>query len=259
MRTLNRELGEMGSETEWETDTIGGRLGWAIKGQPPVGKRRGIGLLISRLEERKAPGANYPSISGYLQDQVDPPLAFITAAAGALGVREAWLAFGEGAPTEQEEAARREHQDEDDASSAYSRILSTLPDLARLENLDPSVCQAFVMYVVRLEETIQALGGNLPDEELEDLAIAAWGSMTAPVSRWQRRTKQPIEPRAFADYAMAMLTALSLSLRLAAPGLRSAEDYETWDALSGGRRKVSDARAHTMESKGGNTDPGLDA
>lgn len=88
-----------------DRDTLGSRLRSAIDGLPPEGKSRGIGLLISKLDG--APGANYPSINSYLDDQVNPPLAFIEAAASALGVRKQWLAFG-GKEPRTEEALRQQ-------------------------------------------------------------------------------------------------------------------------------------------------------
>jgi len=214
----------MTTEMRWETDTLGGRLGWAIKRQPNEGKSRGVGLLKTKLEKRKAPGANYPSISSYLKDDVDPPLAFIQAAADALGIRKVWLAYGEGAPTEEEER-RRVGNEEDDPSSPYALILRAIPDLERLEDLSPTVCATFVEYVIRLEEKIVELGGNPEAVNLEALATAAWDSMLKPMGWWKKRTIQPTDPIGFADYAMAMLNALSLSLSLAVTdGSPSVED-----------------------------------
>jgi transcriptional regulator with XRE-family HTH domain len=191
-----------------------------------------VGLLIHKLEVGGVPGANYPSISGYMKNEVDPPLAFIKAASETLNVREAWLAFGEGAPTKEEEAARRVRQEKEDTSSPYARILAAIPDLERFEDFDPSVTLAFVEYVIRLMETLGDLGADVDDEPWEELAVAAWESMIAPIRRWKKHTKMPIEPRGFADYSKAMLNALSLSLRLAVPEGISSEDAEMWDSLS---------------------------
>jgi hypothetical protein len=91
--------------------TVGERLQWAIDQQPPEGKRRGVGLLISKLEAEGSPGANYPSITSYLKDQVTPPLDFVVGAARALGVNAAWLAFGDGYPTLEIEMANAPEKD----------------------------------------------------------------------------------------------------------------------------------------------------
>ena len=83
--------------------TIAERLDRAIKRMPPDGKQHGVALLKRRLKGVK--GATYPSIGSYLDGSTEPPVTFLRAAAPVLGVRAAWLAFGEGKPTEAQQAA----------------------------------------------------------------------------------------------------------------------------------------------------------
>lgn len=95
-----------------DLSTPGGRLGWAIKRRPPEGRRRGIRLFADDMRERAEEldglqGYTMPSIQSYLTDDVEPSVTFLREAAALCGVRAEWLAFGQGAPTEGEELARR--------------------------------------------------------------------------------------------------------------------------------------------------------
>jgi hypothetical protein len=90
--------------------TLGGRLRWAYQQQPARGRERGLRLFQRQMEEA-APGVQGTSLSaiqGYLKGNGEPSLRFIKHAARLLAVRAEWLAWGEGAPTEDEEASRRE-------------------------------------------------------------------------------------------------------------------------------------------------------
>ncbi len=56
---------------------------------------------LSEEAEGKVRGVGYSSVYGYVKGAVpDPPLSFLRLAAEALGVREAWLAFGDGERSE---------------------------------------------------------------------------------------------------------------------------------------------------------------
>lgn len=91
-------------------DTFAGRLRWAMDQQRPEGRRRGVRLFQRRISAKRykdVPGTSLSAIQTYLRG-AEPARPFIAAAADVLKVRAAWLAFGEGAPTQAEEAARRE-------------------------------------------------------------------------------------------------------------------------------------------------------
>lgn len=87
-------------------DTIRDRLAWARK-QRGWSKRK----LVRELEALPDPpkGSTMPSVLSYLreEDPTTPPVETITALAKLLGVREEWLAFKKGAPTEHVEALLR--------------------------------------------------------------------------------------------------------------------------------------------------------
>jgi hypothetical protein len=91
-------------------DTFADRLRWAYDRQRPEGRQRGLRLFQRKLSAKRykdVPGTSLSAIQSYLRG-VEPTRPFIEAAAEVLKVRAAWLAFGEGAPTQAEEAARRE-------------------------------------------------------------------------------------------------------------------------------------------------------
>lgn len=174
---------------QWET--LGGRLQWAIERQPPEGKSRGVGLLIRKLETAEAPAANYASIGSYLDDKVTPPLTFITAASEALGVREAWLAFNEGEPDEQEEVAAEVATDrladgEQAATEAWARVRQEMAD-SGLSLAEQVRAESFVLfrdddglvwraYVATLRRLVAASPLQRPMTETEILDLA--GSLT---------------------------------------------------------------------------------
>ena len=100
----------MGENVTEDWHTLAGRLRWAIRRQPSSGRRRGLRLFQRRIEKH-APdvqGTSLSAIQGYLRGEVEPSLSFVRQASVLLAVRESWLACGDGAPTEEEEAGRRE-------------------------------------------------------------------------------------------------------------------------------------------------------
>lgn len=65
--------------------------------------RREFGDKMAALDHEDG-GRTYAQINEYLQGRVEPPLEVVRAAARVLGVRPAWLAFGEGEATPEGEA-----------------------------------------------------------------------------------------------------------------------------------------------------------
>ena len=221
------------TRTTWKTNTLGGRLRSAIDRQPPEGKSRGVGLLIKKLQEREAPGANYPSINSYLENRVEPPLAFLRAVADALGVRFTWLAVGQGAETEEAEQARS--ADESRARSRldfYDRIKGAVPSL---DKLGINVPAAFLEYMLKNVEARDQAGFqfDLDGSEWEELALSVWEYLMAPFDGWSAVLGGvvPLDPRTFGTYAMAALHALTLAVELAVPPGLSSDDIKRWKPL----------------------------
>ena len=71
-------------------DTIGGRLKKATKR-----RRRSIRSFQRALHADGIRGSSYANVHAYFGGTTQPPVEFLTAAAAELGVRPAWLAFGE--------------------------------------------------------------------------------------------------------------------------------------------------------------------
>ncbi len=65
-----------------------------------------IRAFQGEMKRRDVPGASYPTIHRYLKDETSPTLDFLHSAAEVLDVRAAWLATGEGTPTERIDAKR---------------------------------------------------------------------------------------------------------------------------------------------------------
>src|SRR5680860_537658 len=78
---------------------ISQRLADALK----ASKVRSMRALWTTLGEAGTYEATYSTVHRYFTGEVEPPLDFLSAAAGVLNVRPAWLAFGEepvGAPVQ---------------------------------------------------------------------------------------------------------------------------------------------------------------
>jgi hypothetical protein len=93
--------------------TFAGRLQWAIDRQPRQGRgERGLRLFQRRLARSaegnpNVQGTSLSTIQTYLRGNAEPSPAWVELAALLLAVRAPWLAWGAGAPTEEEEAGRR--------------------------------------------------------------------------------------------------------------------------------------------------------
>ncbi|HUF75740.1 MAG TPA: helix-turn-helix transcriptional regulator, partial [Longimicrobiales bacterium] len=84
------------------------------------------------LKLQGVPGANYPSISGYLKNETTPPLEFLIKAADALGVRFEWLAKGGDEPRTLREFEARWMPAQSSPDKYHSRVRAAIPELGRL-------------------------------------------------------------------------------------------------------------------------------
>lgn len=84
--------------TDSTRGTFGSRLRYAINQSEY--SIRGFQEEISGAVDG---GITYPTINSYLKDDTEPRRDFVEAAAKILGVRSAWLAFGDGEPTEDQQ------------------------------------------------------------------------------------------------------------------------------------------------------------
>lgn len=82
--------------------------------------------LADAAKQMEVRGASYAQIHHYLQGRREPTLAVIRLAARLLDVREAWLAFGTGEPTEfRQGVAALKGSDAD----AFNQVVNAVPEL----------------------------------------------------------------------------------------------------------------------------------
>lgn len=196
--------------------TIGERLRIAIRRMPARGRERGIRLFQKQMEERYpgVTGTSYPSIHSYLQNRTAPPLEFLAAAAELLGVREEWLANGEGEMTEERQ-----------------RIMKAAPEPVE-EDIDDVLEEAFPGYKALpaiVQYTFADVLGRAAEAQMLNLASQLDGRRVLPNGYIRLMAAEfgkllmlptthfgfgPMDTgsREFTDYALAMLHALSLAI-----------------------------------------------
>lgn len=196
--------------------TLAGRLRWAIfEHQPPQGRERGLRLFQRRMEAHApdTPGTSLSAIQGYLRGEPEPSLRFIEEAARLLGVRGEWLAWGAGAPTEEEEAIRRETPEEELAqvcAAVYGAL--GIPDQGfgrATEVWAPAARQAAIAYwqARHLWVTLTGEGERLSRPEATE-AIAA--AIAAPL---EALVMDPLRVDDLPDYVQAIALAIHRTLR----------------------------------------------
>ncbi len=117
------------------------------------------------LHEKKVRGSAYSSVWSWLNDDKNPPLEFIRAAAKLLGVREQWLETGDGPRTELEaktiEAAAPEEDTFRAAFQALGRAEKRMRAPFRISDLNMLNHGIWVQLAIRLLE-------QGPDRQFED-------------------------------------------------------------------------------------------
>jgi len=195
------------------------------------------------ISQGDVPGSSYPVIHRYLRGKTTPPIEFIDAAAGLLGVRRAWLAFGEGEPTEVEEATRGAGADataSDYAAVLEEAITEEFPPFANLKPWARSAVWEVVNRVARAEKARAHLLVEDDQERVDscesDLvsAVMVAKSLRAPIEYLPPHYTTPDNFQTFVVSACAALTYL-----VSSPGARAAwerhreqgDDYPPWRNL----------------------------
>jgi hypothetical protein len=109
--------------------TLGSRLGQAIQ----QWRGRGIKAFQQEMKARGVPGSSYPMVHRYLKNAAVPPIPFVTAAAELLGVRASWLTYGDGEPTDAEQAAAAAVPTDPDERVILDAIRESFPLIDRAE------------------------------------------------------------------------------------------------------------------------------
>lgn len=180
-------------------------------------------------------GATRAMLYRYMNQEVEPPPEFINTAAELLGVRAAWLATGEGARTEAEARAPRGDGQRDPVAVMQDAI-------PELERLDFIVTGNLYAASARLAAALERLG--VPDAQPpEALAASLWEYVIAPAQRLGERVGRQlrVDGRAFGDYAVAMLHALTLGIEVAVPPDFSPDQLEDLEPIE--RQEDDNAQA----------------
>lgn len=147
----------------FEMETVGERLRFAMDtwGTRAGVERLGVRTFADLMRERfpNVPGTSRAMLQQYLSGAVEPPLAFLRAAADLLNVRPAWLGFGE-APMIAEVS-------EEDAARADNLLDDMLP---AWDELPDAVRQGMIELADQLRYVDAVEGG--PDEGVARLADA---------------------------------------------------------------------------------------
>jgi transcriptional regulator with XRE-family HTH domain len=92
-----------------EEMTTGGRLKQALERSGKT-KSGFLKEIQERLGKDTREGVSWPALSRYLNDETNPSVAFLKAAADIVGVRAAWLIVEDGEPTTEQQTARQQER-----------------------------------------------------------------------------------------------------------------------------------------------------
>ncbi|MBI4539485.1 MAG: helix-turn-helix transcriptional regulator [Gemmatimonadetes bacterium] len=208
---------------------------------------RGVSVRAFHREMtgRRVAGSSYPTIHRYLSGRTSPSLEFLREAAQVLGVREAWLAAGEGGPTETEEAMRSAQSRllGDDWEASFKEARGKLPHMSALQ---PHVQAAFLDTWGRYERFRRPLlfVGTFPPELLSArLGEAMLDQIMAPFEQWG--VHAIVGSHEFNDYVMAALQAINLAMSVPL----ESEELE----ISPAARRASKSQILLVAKKSGRT------
>lgn len=206
--------------------TLGERLAGEIQRMPAEGRRRGINLFARKIAQMGAPGGSFPSVKSYLDDEVVPPIEFIEAAAKLFGVRPAWLAFGDGRRTREEQTPSPMQADPPPGSGEASAgqddgrdpefwkdpVAFAEREIEELQGLEPWVGQALAGATIWLWRGYGKLG--IGGSERTFLSIC-WDAVWFPLDQAEEALEQDGEvlvlDRGFlSSYAASILNSLAI-------------------------------------------------
>jgi hypothetical protein len=187
-----------------DVQTVAGRLQKATEDS-----RRSIRSLQQELHTQGVRGSSYASVHSYFKGPTEPPLHFLRSAAKALGVREAWLATGEGEQTETAQqiaeatSGREVSPNEAEARAHLARLLERA--FPEYKDFPPSVSEAvkdaWMCYAAGVPS-----GRVLSARDLANFLADIRQFLMAPAWNWGLR--HDLNDREFAVYALGMLSAI---------------------------------------------------
>lgn len=230
--------------SEWvELHSSGERLRWAIDRQPHQGRRRGLRLLVHKLEAQGIKGATLPSITAYIEDRRKPSLGFWIPTAKALGVRVEWLAFGTGQPSrEHEVVASINATAEALASEAGQEWRRTAASMVRaITGRDPDPRVPHPYWVAPLYDFLLLRDGVPYDGGNEAQQLAKLGAALRAPLKALDMSPEDMGASAFSDYVMRMVPVLFGLAADRAQRTAAAEDVAYNEAR---HRRALQANAH---------------
>jgi hypothetical protein len=157
-----------GDAMEWQErlNAAVNRRGWTVY------------AFAQRLAETGRKSSSYGSVWAYLNkaDSAAPPLVFFEGAAAILGVRPAWLAFGDGEATEAEERERvraeHEPQMERERSARAGALGAAREELGSLSPVGVEGFDQMVLAAVTVAGQWRALREEDPDPQTRFIEAA---------------------------------------------------------------------------------------
>ncbi len=202
------------------SSSIAHRLQEAIelRGVSVVEFQRGLADVAKKMDVR---GASYAQIHHYLQGRREPTLAVIRLAADLLEVREEWLAFGTGEPTELRETLRA--YGEKETENDIKQILDATPELKACAD---STQMMFYELLAEWVGTTSVAGDFDDSTDPERLARSLFTLITLPLHCWGFKREVPER------YLVNMMTTLRVALADAGQGdAWDAFEFEPWPGL----------------------------
>lgn len=219
------------------TDRYEDRLSQALeRGPRPMSVR----ALASELAERfpNIRGTSYGGVRVYAEGGVkNPRTELLRAMAQVLEVRSEWLAFGEGAMTEEAQrmaegvADSVDEQLRGDESGPYRALMEHFPEL---QKLDLDIPGLFFMHCHRRWVACQQVGlGDDSGALFWLLCDQAWEDLWAPFDSWQEvlERRVPLDAQAVSHHFRSMIPALDVALAVTLPPNLSDTDLAGWEPL----------------------------
>ncbi len=171
--------------------------------------------LADAAEEMEVRGASYAQIHHYLQGRREPTLAVIRLAARILDVREVWLAFGTGEPTEfRQDLAALGGSDAD----AFNQVVNAVPEL---ESCSASTQTLFFDLIVEWMRTVSDSKGFDETVDVKRMANSLFALIALPTHCWG------FTDEVYDVYLVSMMN--TLRLLMAEPGTGHAwKDFAEW-------------------------------
>lgn len=163
-------------------------------------------------QERGIRGSSYSMVHQYLQGEAVPSLKFMRVAGKVLGVRPAWLAFGEGERTTGEHKIHFERVEAPEEGEAASHVSEMVEAIRETVGTTPTSNAVLALY----EKVARELIAAAPDA---DEASRGDAQVVSTVAQWlveypvvvvRGKHLNEMDPGEVEDYLIAALQALSL-------------------------------------------------